>query len=132
MASLEYWLRGGVVIKSGTQISGSVGGFPPVDATEGFTFTSDHTVTGINGGFTEFSASSLDNLEYTLKVVTGEGVKIPRKGNQSNLFNGAYSDKSFFDHANTVPSHQDSIGSNLSAVHKNCATGSIVDGVVGN
>ena len=129
MASLKHWVRAGTTIATGTTHSGSINGVgTQTTNTEVFSFPDDFAVTGISGQFTEFSASSLDNLKNLVNDVTGDGISIPTAAGQS-LFNGNYSTRAFFDNGNAVPSHKDHQGS---GDHINVSSASIVDGVVGN
>ena len=128
MPTIEKWVRAGITIKSGTKISGFVGGFPPVDSEESYTFVSDHVVTGVNGAYTEFSASSFDNIIYTVNEVIGEEISIPRGAPSQHLFNGGYATRTFFGGA-TNSSNADFQGNGQ--VYNDISS-SINDGVVGN
>lgn len=128
MASLKHWVRAGTSIATGTTHSGSINGIgTQTTNTEVFSFPDSFAVTGVQGQFTEFSASSLDNLQNLVNDVTGDGISIPRTPRES-LFGGNYSTRAVFGGA-TDSNNEDFRGNGN---HYNPGTASIIDGVVGN
>ena len=96
MPSLKYYVKGGVTLTR-TEQSGSINGAGSRKAgSQVFHYPENFVVTNTNSGaHTTFSASSIANLQTLVNDVTGDGMTIPAT-NGSQLFNGGYSNKSFF------------------------------------